>query len=153
MKHQRSALAGLLLATASLLSACSNPSPMPDPQPSPSATKSAAAAARECDAVANGYCFGFSTYYVAKRRGDLPRDWGNAASWYQNAQRDGYKVGTTPKKGAIAWTDAGPYGDVAYVEDVTADGAKVRVSSMNYNAWNRVTYRVVAPTAFKAYIY
>ena len=33
---------------------------------------------------------------------DLPRNWGNAADWIVDAERDGLPMGTTPRVGAIA---------------------------------------------------
>ncbi len=98
----------------------------------------------------NGYAFGYCTWYVASRR-SVPSDWGNAASWYYNAQFSGYAVGSVPAVGAIAWTPSGYYGHVAYVEGVS--GGMVTVSEMNYNGnWDRVTYRTVPASSFR-YIY
>jgi surface antigen len=144
----------LLLAVG--LSACSSPS---GPDPAPSATSVAptpslsATPTADCSAGINGYCYGFGTYYVATRR-DVPGDWGSAATWYANAQESGFEVGDTPRKNAIAWTDAGPYGQVAIVEEVLNDGATVRISEMygKGGGWNRVTTRTAPASAFK-YIY
>ncbi|HSX41690.1 MAG TPA: LysM peptidoglycan-binding domain-containing protein [Candidatus Saccharimonadales bacterium] len=98
----------------------------------------------------NGYAYGYCTWYVANRRA-VPSDWGNAVSWYYNAQISGYSVGSTPRPGAIAWTGGGYYGHVAYVESVS--GGNVTVSEMNYNGnWNRVTTRTVSASTFR-YIY
>jgi surface antigen len=98
----------------------------------------------------NGYSYGYCTYYVASRRG-VPSNWGNAVSWYYNAQASGFRVGSTPVPGAIAWTGAGYYGHVAYVESVS--GGNVTISEMNYNGnWNRVTWRTVPASTFR-YIY
>jgi surface antigen len=98
----------------------------------------------------NGYAFGYCTYYVATRR-NVPSDWGNANQWYYNAQASGFSVGSTPIPGAIAWTGAGYYGHVAYVESVS--GSEVTISEMNYNGnWDRVTERTVPASSF-LYIY
>jgi surface antigen/LysM repeat protein len=98
----------------------------------------------------NGYAYGYCTYYVAGRR-SVPGNWGNANAWYYNAQASGFSVGSTPVPGAIAWTGAGYYGHVAYVESVS--GGMVTVSEMNYNGnWNRVTSRTVSAANFR-YIY
>lgn len=98
----------------------------------------------------NGYAFGYCTFYVASRRG-VPSNWGNANSWYYNAQASGFSVGSTPVPGAIAWTGAGYYGHVAYVEGVS--GGMVTVSEMNFNGgWNRVSSRTVPASTFR-YIY
>lgn len=99
---------------------------------------------------ANGYAFGYCTYYVASRR-YVPTSWGNANSWYYDAQYSGYKVGSAPAAGAIAWTGAGYYGHVAYVEKV--QGGQVEVSEMNYNGgWDRVDTRWASAGEFR-YIY
>jgi surface antigen len=99
---------------------------------------------------ANGYAFGYCTYYVASRR-SIPSFWGNASSWYYNAQASGFSVGSAPATGAIAWSGAGYYGHVAYVEAVSGD--MVTVSEMNYNGgWDRVSRRTVSASSFR-YIY
>lgn len=100
---------------------------------------------------ANGYAYGYCTYYVASRRG-IPSNWGNASSWYYNAQRSGFGVGSSPQAGAVAW-EKGVWGagHVAYVE--SASGGSVTVSEMNYNGgWNRVSRRTVPASEF-LYIY
>ncbi|HVQ44246.1 MAG TPA: LysM peptidoglycan-binding domain-containing protein [Candidatus Saccharimonadia bacterium] len=95
----------------------------------------------------NGYSVGYCTYYVASRRA-VPSNWGNAVSWYYNAQASGFGVGSTPVPGAIAWSGAGYYGHVAYVESVS--GGMVTVSEMNYNGgWNRVSTRTVSAGTFR----
>lgn len=97
-----------------------------------------------------GYSKGYCTYYVASRRG-VPSNWGNANTWYYNAQASGFGVGSQPVPGAIAWTGAGYYGHVAYVDSVS--GGMVTVSEMNYNGnWNKVTSRTVPASSFR-YIY
>ncbi len=99
---------------------------------------------------ANGYAPGYCTYYVASRR-SVPSNWGNANAWYYNAQASGFSVGSTPVPGAIAWTGAGYFGHVAYVESVS--GGMVTVSEMNYNGgWGRVSSRTVSAGSFR-YIY
>lgn len=98
----------------------------------------------------NGYSTGYCTFYVASRRG-VPSNWGNANQWYYNAQASGFSVGSSPVPGAIAWTGAGYYGHVAYVESVS--GGMVTVSEMNYNGnWNKVTKRTEPVGTFR-YIY
>ena len=99
---------------------------------------------------ANGYSYGYCTYYVASRR-SVPSSWGNANQWLYNARASGFSTGSVPVAGAIAWSGAGYYGHVAYVESV--NGNTVTVSEMNFNgAWNRVTSRSVSASSF-SYIY
>lgn len=102
----------------------------------------------------NAYSYGQCTWYVAGRRA-VPGHWGNARNWYSNAQAAGWKVGTAPEVNAIAWTSAGWFGHVAYVEDV--DGDRVLIAEMNNygvrgGGWNRVDRRWVNAGEFK-YIY
>jgi surface antigen len=99
---------------------------------------------------ANGYSFGYCTWYVASRR-SVPSFWGNANQWYYNAQVSGFAVGSTPEVGAIAWTGAGYFGHVAYV--IGASGGQVTISEMNGTAgWDRVDTRTVPASSF-LYIY
>jgi surface antigen len=67
----------------------------------------------------------------------------------------GWTVSTGPVKGAIAQTDAGFEGHVAYVEDVRGGGAEIRYSDMNGLAgWGRVGYSDwVSSSRFQHYIY
>ena len=100
---------------------------------------------------ANAYNYGYCTYYVATRR-SVPSYWGNANAWYYQAQASGFAVGSVPVAGAIAWTGAGYFGHVAYVEGVNSDGS-VRISEMNATAgWGRVDTRNVSAGSFR-YIY
>lgn len=100
--------------------------------------------------AASGYAYGNGTYYVALRR-SVPQTWGDALEWYGRAQADSFDVGTRPAVGAIAWTGAGYFGQVGYVEAVIGD--KVTISEMNFNGnWNRVTTRTAPASSFR-YIY
>ena len=120
---------------------------------SPQPSESASAAPVKVSSAAigpNSYAYGFCTYYVAGRR-PIPSTWGNARTWYSNAQISGYSVGSAPRVGAIAWIPTGYYGHVAYVEKVS--GNNVTVSEMNWNGnWNKVTSRTVPASTFR-YIY
>jgi surface antigen len=113
-------------------------------------TRAAAPTLTRYSGTGNGYAFGYCTYYVATRR-SIPSNWGNANAWYYNAQAAGFSVGSVPVPGAIAWTGAGYYGHVAYVESVS--GGNVTVSEMNFNGgWDRVTWRTTSASSFR-YIY
>ncbi len=101
--------------------------------------------------AANSYSWGQCTWYVAARR-NVPSGWGNANQWYYHAKAAGWPVGTSPAPGAIAWTGAGWYGHVAYVEQVSAGGASVYISEMNYRGVGVKSYRWVSASSFK-YIY
>lgn len=81
---------------------------------------------------ANLYTVGQCTYYVYDRvGGGIGNTWGNASNWASAARAAGYTVNNTPRAGAIMQTSVGPYGHVAYVESVGANGS-VTVSEMNY---------------------
>lgn len=133
--------------------------PTPTPQPSQANTSRLASVAPKVTTTlpmragssANGYSYGYCTYYVASRR-FVPSNWGNASSWYYNAVLAGYSVGTAPRAGAVAWENGN---HVAYVESANADGT-VTVSEMNFwsngGGWGRVSYRTTAASHFK-YIY
>ncbi len=78
----------------------------------------------------NGYDYGFCTWYVANRI-SVPNNWGNANTWDNLALLSGWTVSSTPRAGAIGQTDRGTFGHVAYVEEVSADGTKIKYSDMN----------------------
>jgi surface antigen len=100
---------------------------------------------------ANSYARGQCTWYVAGRR-QIPSNWGNARSWYTNAQAAHWSTGTVPAVAAIAWTPFGRYGHVALVEQVSPDGRQVYISEMNNLGLYVKSYRWVSTSDFK-YIY
>ncbi len=100
----------------------------------------------------NTYAPGNCTWYAKSRRPDIPNNLGNANTWYSNAAAQGWSVGSTPKKGAVATTTAGWAGHVAYVEGVTPDGLYVTISEMNWGGLYSMNTRTVYYTEFQ-YIY
>lgn len=103
----------------------------------------------------NGYDYGYCTYYAASRV-SVPTNWGNANTWDNYAVLSGWTVSTTPVPGAIAQSDLMSWlGHVAYVEDVSPDGASMKYSDMNGLAgWGRVgTSDWVPVSRFQHYIY
>jgi len=102
----------------------------------------------------NGYDYGWCTYYVATRVA-VPNNWGNADTWDDYARLSGWTVSSIPRAGAIAQTDAGWGGHVAYVEAVSADGSMIKYSDMNGIAgWGAVGYSGWVPAStFPHYIY
>lgn len=142
---------GACLLVLYVASQCGAPQ-APSTQQQSTTAVAQAAATSSAPAAANGYSYGYGTYYVATRRA-VPPNWGNAKTWYANAQAAGYNVGTTPQPGAIAWTGTGAYGQVAIVEAVSANGAEVTISEMNgKGGWSRVTTRTTSARSFR-YIY
>jgi surface antigen len=102
----------------------------------------------------NGYDYGYCTWYVANRIG-VPGNWGNANTWDNYASLSGWIVSSTPVPGAIAQTDRGFEGHVAYVEAVSEDGTMIKYSDMNGVAgWGRVGYSDWVPISrYPHYIY
>ena len=97
---------------------------------------------------ANGFSYGYCTWWVAHKR---PIPWrGNAYQWWWNARAFGFAEGPTPRAGAImvmGISRTSPQGHVAYVESVNPNGSFL-VSEMNWwgvpgGGWNRVDYRTV----------
>lgn len=84
------------------------------------------------------YPIGQCTWWVAKRRPDLPyfaAESGDARNWARSAAARGFPVGTTPRVGAVAvfapdQYGAGRYGHVAYVTAVS--GAEMTISEDNF---------------------
>jgi len=102
---------------------------------------------------ANGYPYGWCTYYAASRR-NVPSNWGNGGQWLSSAQSQGYSTGSVPRPGAIIVTGESWAGHVGYVESVNPDGSAV-ISEMNYNGWGTVSTRTISPgnPMVKGYIY
>lgn len=102
----------------------------------------------------NGYDYGFCTWYVANRI-SVPSNWGNANTWDNLAPLSGWTVSSVPRQGAIAQTDRGSEGHVAYVEAVSEDGTQIKYSDMNGLAgYGRVGYSGwVSASYFPHYIY
>jgi surface antigen len=104
---------------------------------------------------ANGYDFGYCTWYVASQI-SVPNNWGNASSWAYYAALSGWNVSTTPTVGAIAQTAdaAGGEGHVAIVDAVSPDSSQIQYRDMNGLAgWDRVGYSGwVSSTTFQHYL-
>lgn len=104
------------------------------------------------DSSGNLYDWGNCTWYAKSRRPDASNSWGNANTWYETAADQGWSVGLTPKKGAIATSTGGWLGHVAYVEGVSLDDQWVTISEMNVDGLNVIDSRTVYYTDFQ-YIY
>jgi surface antigen len=112
------------------------------------AARAPLAMANPASGAANGFSYGYCTWWVAHKR-SIP--WrGNAAQWWWNARPFGFAEGPTPRPGAVmvmGVSGTSPQGHVGYVESVNPDGSFV-VSEMNWwgvpgGGWNRVDYRTV----------
>jgi surface antigen len=102
--------------------------------------------------AANGFSYGYCTWWVAHKR-FIP--WrGNAYQWWWNARAFGFAEGAAPRPSAVmvlGISGSSPQGHVAYVESVNPDGSFL-VSEMNWwgvpgGGWNRVDYRTVTSMA------
>jgi surface antigen len=105
-------------------------------------------AAGPASGAANGFSYGYCTWWVAHKR---PIPWrGNAYQWWWNARSFGFAEGPTPQVGAVmvmGISGSSSQGHVAYVESVNPNGSFL-VSEMNWwgvpgGGWNRVDYRTV----------
>lgn len=74
-------------------------------------------------------------------------NWGNANTWDEAAKRTGVKINSTPVPGAIAQTNAGGYGHVAWVTKVS--GNKVTIEEYNYAKKEGYSTRTVSKSSFK----
>lgn len=86
----------------------------------------------------NRECVSWAGWRRANMGRPLPTGWGNANTWTNNAISFGYTVNRTPEVGAVAQTNAGPYGHVAVVEAIQGD--TVIVSEMNYDGDGHFRY-------------
>lgn len=118
---------------------------------------------------ANGYDYGWCTWWAAKRRADIgrpvPSNLGNAATWARLAARAGLGVDGSPRAGDVAWyRTIGGLGHVGFVEQVNPDGS-IWISDMNYfgvsqiggstpaGGWGRTSYHLVAPGELGQYLF
>lgn len=135
------------------------PAPTPAPRPSaPAAPSYGNYYANAGASVGNRYAYGNCTWYAYERRAELGRPigsfWGNAVTWKSYAQSAGYHVNRTPAPGAILHDpySAPPYGHVAIVEQVHADGS-IRISEMNYVGFNIISGRTISAGQAASYSY
>ncbi len=102
------------------------------------------------------YAWGNCTYWAFAERlwagKPIPVTWGNANTWAENAQADGYVVDHTPAVTAVFQTTDGALGHVAYVTDVKPDGTWT-ISEMNAPHLNVVDTRTFAPSAAAHYTF
>lgn len=72
--------------------------------------------------------------------------WGNANTWDEGAKASGVTVNSTPKPGCIAQSNAGNYGHVAWVAEVS--GSNVVVEEYNYETSEGYGKRTLAKSTF-----
>ncbi len=90
-------------------------------------------------AATNGVA-GFNNNYGGRR-------WGNANTWDDTARALGIPVNSTPARGAVAQTDAGSFGHVAWVSSVNGDGT-VTVEEYNRGGKGEYSLRTASATSF-----
>ena len=76
----------------------------------------------------------------------------HAKYWGENAKKLGFAVNMDPQVGSVAWSSAGKYGHVAWVEAVDRKNKTVTVEEYNYKR-GIYSERTVAWTAFNGYIH
>ncbi|ORX69721.1 CHAP-domain-containing protein [Linderina pennispora] len=116
----------------------------------------------QCDSVDPwGYyicqCTSFVAFRVNKRLGVKFHNyykgpnWGNANTWDEAARKTGVAMNSTPNPGAVAQTNAGVYGHVAWVAKVS--GNSVVVEEYNHSGTRRYSTRTVPKSSFDNYIH
>lgn len=111
----------------------------------------------------NLYTPGQCTWYAFGIRQKMGKPvstwWHDAHNWSSRAKEEGYKVGKTPKPGAVFVAQQGAgghstvYGHVAIVISASKDGKTFRVSEMNYKGENVVSERDITMTEGYSFIY
>lgn len=97
------------------------------------------------------YAWGNCTYWAFAMRlwagNPIPTSWGNANTWDDRAESDGYEVDHIPAAGAVYQTDAGDLGHVAYVIAVDTKNGNWTISEMNAKGLNIVSTRTFSKDA------
>ena len=99
----------------------------------------------------NRECTSFAAWALASRNGFVMPFFANARDWGARAVARGFAVNRTPAAGSIAWSTAGTYGHVAYVQSVGPGG--VHIEEYNRDFHGNYSSRVVPAAAFTGYIH
>ena len=103
----------------------------------------------------NTYAWGNCTWWSYAMRkwagSPIPTTWGNANTWDDRAEADGYLVNHTPAVGAVFQTDSGDWGHVAYVISVNELTGDWTISEMNAPTLNVVSTRTFSKEAASSY--
>ena len=75
-------------------------------------------------------CTSYAGWKVKERYGIVISAWGNAKNWGNTASRYGYRVDHIPEAGSVAYSTAGVYGHVMWVESVNSNGT-INLSEYN----------------------
>jgi surface antigen len=99
----------------------------------------------------NRECTSFVAWALSSRNGfDIPFH-ANANKWGPEAAKRGFAVNSTPAVGSVAWSNAGTYGHVAYVQEVIGD--QVRIEEYNFGRRGAYGTRTVPASSFTGYIH
>lgn len=84
-------------------------------------------------------CTSYAGYKVQERWGYTISNWGNAYSWGNSAARAGFVVNDTPAPHTVAYSTAGEWGHVMWVESVNANGT-INLTEYNNSASSKTGY-------------
>lgn len=104
----------------------------------------------DIEGTINSFVKGNCTWYVAKKM--VITFHGNAKAWLRNGAAAGYRTGKIPMAGSAAVMYGGPYGHVAYVESVNANGT-FNISEMNYEGLYKITHRTLSVDDVAGFVY
>lgn len=90
------------------------------------------------------------TWWVKSWKPEVPNSWGNANTWGIRAAVDGWTVSGSPVVGAVAWSDRGQWGHVAYVIGVSGEEVTIKEGNYDYNGSVRTK---TVPVSMYSYIY
>jgi surface antigen len=99
----------------------------------------------------NRECTSFVAWALHSRNGFEVPFHQNANRWGPLAAKRGFVVNANPSIGAVAWSNAGVFGHVAYV--VAVNGGNVTVEEYNYLEKGGYDKRVVSASAFTGFIH
>jgi surface antigen len=99
----------------------------------------------------NRECTSFAAWALSSRNGFEMPFFDDAKNWGARAQRLGYGVDAYPAVGAVAWSNVGRWGHVAYVQAV--NGGDVFIEDYNHRFDGRYDARWVPASTFTGYIH
>ncbi|MBR0380967.1 MAG: CHAP domain-containing protein [Eubacterium sp.] len=79
-------------------------------------------------------CTSYAWQMAYDRTGLALNMWGNAGSWYNNAKKEGYATGSTPRRDSLAIWSGGQWGHVAYVDNINQKNGKIHVREAGFSA-------------------
>ncbi len=129
------------------------PAPPKPATPAPTAKRSVGvsySSIPDIEGTVNSFVKGNCTWYVAKKM--VITFHGNAKAWLRNGAAAGYRTGKIPMVGSAAVMYGGPYGHVAYVESVNANGT-FNISEMNYEGLYKITHRTLSVDDVAGFVY